>query len=84
MTPPFKITKIIVLKTNATDKVILFTDLPPAVWPFKEETCLQFEVAKDKGEQYVKDNFGLEASPANTDGASARSAIEFEIKDVSS
>ena len=83
MKPPFTITKIIVLKTNATDKVILFTDLPPAVWPFKEDTCLQFDVAQGKGEQYVKDNFGLEAPTGANNSDTHGSAIEYEIKDVS-
>jgi hypothetical protein len=55
-----------VVMSAGTDLVILETDLPPAVWPFEHQPSPRFEVAKGFGEQYVKDNFGLEPEVIDT------------------
>lgn len=59
--------KIEITMTNVTvitsdcgiDKVIIETDLPPTVFPFKENAHFVLHVCKGDGEKYVIDNLGI-------------------------
>jgi len=57
-----EITKVKVLITNGTDKVLIKTTLPPPYPPCISDgpLTISFDVTKGKGIQYVKDNFQLE------------------------
>ena len=56
-----KIKRVIVLvREHGMDKVVIHTsNLPPTVYPYDQPGSLVMDVAKDAGEQYVKDNFGV-------------------------
>lgn len=61
MAPPFKITKITVLTGSGTDQIRLETSLPLGVWPYKDyPQTLRMEVSRGMGEEYVRENFGIE------------------------
>jgi hypothetical protein len=53
-----KITHIKVLcGVSSTDTVMLYTDLPEGVWPFKDGATFSMAVAKGHGEDYAKSYF---------------------------
>jgi hypothetical protein len=53
-----KITKIeIVIQPGNCDRIILYTDLPEAVWPYEGELTIVFNAAKGLGEEYVATHF---------------------------
>jgi hypothetical protein len=47
------------LLTNkrGTDTLFLYTDLPPSIFPYKENAVLKLELANATGKQYCIDNF---------------------------
>jgi hypothetical protein len=52
------ITNIVILKGFGADKVILHTNLPSSMPNLTQETCaLDFQVEKDKAEEYVEKHF---------------------------
>jgi len=54
------VTKIAIVKQKyAQDIVYAHTDLPEAI-AFGGNLTLRFDCAKDTGEKYVRDNFGIE------------------------
>ena len=49
-----------IVKGIGTDKVMLKTDLPSAIYPFDEGTLfLTFDTAKNTGAAYTRDYFNL-------------------------
>lgn len=48
---------ITIVKTQATDKLCMTTDLPAACWPYKGNAEVIMEVAFDWGEEYVRQHF---------------------------
>lgn len=54
------VSRIVVIITEATDKICLYTTLPSAVWPFEGPMVTTFEAAKGTGLEYVKKHFSLE------------------------
>jgi hypothetical protein len=52
-----EITGIQILQTVGPDVVILDTSLPCGTWPYENTAVLRMDVAADKGEDYVKENF---------------------------
>lgn len=58
---PFRITRIVVMQLSGTDEVRIETDLPLGVYPYKDYPhTLKFEVTRNMGVKYVRDNFGME------------------------
>ena len=55
----FEFTKATVVLTRCTDKVILETNFPAAVYPFEGELHVHFDVAADSGFEYVQEHFGF-------------------------
>jgi hypothetical protein len=58
------IKKVMVLLTDATDKVFIYTDMPCpyviAFLPSQEPLILNFDCTADTGIEYVKKNFNIE------------------------
>mgnify|MGYP001764764915 CR=1 FL=1 len=52
-----EIKTIIVVTGSGADNVLLDTTLPNGVWPFTGNASMTLRVARNYGEQYVKDNF---------------------------
>lgn len=52
-----KITRIIIITGEGSDRVSLETDLPEATYPYKESLFLSFHAAADSGEKYCKKHF---------------------------
>jgi hypothetical protein len=42
---------------SSTDTVMLYTDLPEGVWPFRDAATLSMAVARGHGEDYAKSYF---------------------------
>lgn len=53
-----KVKEISLLSGNyGPDIILLHTNLPCGIWPFKGEATLRLEVAKGYGEDYCKEHF---------------------------
>lgn len=69
MTMNIEIRKIVVMLTDATDKVFIYTDIPcpfvPAAIPSQPPLTMGFDATYDKGIEYVKTNFGIEPEVIN-------------------
>ena len=52
-----QITKATIIKGFGADKVILFTDLPSACYPYKGNQSLSFDTAKDTANDYMRIHF---------------------------
>lgn len=50
----FKITEIKIITGNGCDKIILYTDLPAATYPYTSKMTLVFDAAQGKGKEYVE------------------------------
>lgn len=63
------IRKAMVLLTDATDKVFLYTDFPcpyvKAFLPSQEPLMVSFDATYNTGIEYVKNNFGLDPEVVN-------------------
>lgn len=61
--------KALVLLTDGPDKVFLYSNMPcpyvAAALPCQEPLVLEFSATYNKGEEYVKENFGLEPEVQN-------------------
>lgn len=60
-----EITSITVILDESADTVLVTTNLPGAVWPFKDTLVLKFNAAKDTGAEYVRKHFGIEPTIKN-------------------
>jgi len=47
----------IIEQRHGTDIISLRTDLPDALYPYKESLCLEFRCAKGSGVRYVLEHF---------------------------
>lgn len=56
--------KVLIAK-HGPDLVIVETDLPPTVFPYKENATPRFEVAKGQGADYVRTHLGIEPEVIN-------------------
>ena len=53
-----KIQKIVIVQNTGVDKVILYTDLPEATYPFRDTGhSLEMSVAQGKGKEYCEKHF---------------------------
>jgi hypothetical protein len=50
----------VLIQAHGPDLVIVETNLPPAIYPFTENTSPRFEVARGQGAQYVRNNLSIE------------------------
>lgn len=53
----FDITKITILLTNSTDKLVIQTSLPCATWPYEGFASLSMEIAHGQGIEYCLKHF---------------------------
>lgn len=51
------ITNIVITKTSRKDNVVVYTNLPNPIFPFKGRLHMQFDAAQGTGEDYVKKYF---------------------------
>lgn len=56
-----------VLVGRGSDKVMLRTNLPEACYPYNGYLTLDFHCAQDKGVEYVKTHFNLDADVVRLD-----------------
>jgi hypothetical protein len=62
-----EVDSITVVVSHGTDTVLINTNLPQGVWPFgKTGGHMSLEVARGRGAQYVRDNFGIEPKVIKT------------------
>jgi Tat protein secretion system quality control protein TatD with DNase activity len=55
-----QIKSVKIVRNSGADLLLIETDLPYAVWPFKGRQYMEMSVAQGMGEQYVLDNFRIE------------------------